>query len=175
MEQRDGNCHKMSSQPPCATSKRPLKPAPATHAAHSLWLPGGAWQVTGCVTQIGLADFGRTLRVSLPCCSEQGAWNWVVVNCCDGCRKMSQRAENGGLDPSWLNLAFLGRPDSQFRGPQNPSKQIFWDLWTENRGAPKTPNSTTTDPTPHSRPSECRDVIPFRRSPFGFRRMSSNP
>ena len=30
----------------------------------------------------------------------------------------------------------------------------FWDLWTENRGAPKTPNSTTTDLTPHLRPSE---------------------
>ena len=30
-----------------------------------------------------------------------------------------QRAENGGLDPSWLNLAFLGRPDFQSRGPKN--------------------------------------------------------
>ena len=29
-----------------------------------------------------------------------------------------RRAENGGLDPSWLNLAFLGRPDFQSRGPQ---------------------------------------------------------
>ena len=48
-----------------------------------------------------------------------------------------QRAANRGSDPSWLNLAFLGRPD-----------------WTENRGAPKTPNSTTTDLTPHLRPSD---------------------
>ena len=31
---------------------------------------------------------------------------------------VSQRAENGGLDPSWLNLAFLGRPDFQSRGPK---------------------------------------------------------
>ena len=61
-----------------------------------------------------------------------------------------QRAENGGLDPSWLNLAFLGRPDLQSRGP----KLQFLDLWTENRGAPQTPNSTTTAPTPHSRPSD---------------------
>ena len=30
----------------------------------------------------------------------------------------NQRAENGGLDPSWLNLAFLGRPDFQSRGPK---------------------------------------------------------
>ena len=28
----------------------------------------------------------------------------------------------------------------------------FWHLWTENRGAPKTPNSTMTDLTPHLRP-----------------------
>ena len=65
-----------------------------------------------------------------------------------------QRAENGGLDPSWLNLAFLGHPDSQSRGPKILVLKGFGDLWTENRGAPKTPNSTTTDPTPHSRPSD---------------------
>ena len=60
-----------------------------------------------------------------------------------------QRAENGGLD-----LAFLGGPDFQSRGPQIPIFKGFWDLWTQNRGAPKTPNPTTTDPTPHLRPSE---------------------
>ena len=27
-----------------------------------------------------------------------------------------QRAENGGLDPSWLGFAFLGRPDFPSRG-----------------------------------------------------------
>ena len=30
----------------------------------------------------------------------------------------------------------------------------FGDLWTENRGAPKTPNSTTTDLAPHLRPKD---------------------
>ena len=65
-----------------------------------------------------------------------------------------QRAANGGSDPSWLNLAFVGRPDVQSRGPQIPIFKGFWDLWTENRGAPKTPNSTTTDLTPHLRPSD---------------------
>ena len=35
-----------------------------------------------------------------------------------------------------------------------PKKEVVWDLWTENRGAPKTRNSTTTNLTPHSRPSE---------------------
>ena len=29
-----------------------------------------------------------------------------------------QRAEKGGLDPSWLSLAFLGRPDFQSGGPK---------------------------------------------------------
>ena len=65
-------------------------------------------------------------------------------------------AANGGSDPSWLNLALLGRPDFQSRGPQIPIFKGFWDLWTENRGAPKTPNSTTTDLTPHLRHSEFR-------------------
>ena len=61
-----------------------------------------------------------------------------------------QRAENGGLDPSWLNFAFLGSPDFQSRGPKKTYFKGFWGLWTENRGAPKTRKSTTTDPTPHS-------------------------
>ena len=48
----------------------------------------------------------------------------------------------------------MGRPNFQSRGPQTPIFKGFWDLWTENRGAPKTPNSATTDLTPHLRPSE---------------------
>ena len=57
-------------------------------------------------------------------------------------------------DPSWFIFAFLGCPDFPSGEPKNPSKQAFGDLGTENRGAPKTRKSTTTDPTPHSRPSE---------------------
>ena len=41
----------------------------------------------------------------------------------------------------------LGRPDFPSRGPQIPIFKGFGDLWTEHRGAPKTPNSTTTDLT----------------------------
>ena len=48
-----------------------------------------------------------------------------------------QRAANGGSDPSWLNLAFLGRPTFPSRGPQIPIFNGFWDLWTEKWGAPK--------------------------------------
>ena len=68
-------------------------------------------------------------------------------------RWICQRAANGVFDPSWLDLAFLDRPDFQSRGPKIPVFKGFWNLWTENRGAPKTPNPTTTDPTPHLRPS----------------------
>ena len=67
---------------------------------------------------------------------------------------LGQRAENGGLDPSWLYLAFLGRPRFSVQRSQDASFEWFGDLWTENREAPKTPNPTTTDPTPHSRPSD---------------------
>ena len=75
------------------------------------------------------------------------------------------RAANGGSDPSWLNLAFLGRPNFQSRGPQFSVQRSpntykgFRDLWTENRGAPKTPNATTTDLTPHLRPSEFSEML----------------
>ena len=55
--------------------------------------------------------------------------------------EIPQRAETDGLDP----------------GARKPFK-IFWDLWTENRGAPKTRNPTTTDPTPPSRPSEFLNI-----------------
>ena len=34
------------------------------------------------------------------------------------CFLFIQRAANGGLDALWLDLAFLGRPDFQSRGPQ---------------------------------------------------------
>ena len=86
-----------------------------------------------------------------------------------------QRAVNGGLDPSWLDLAFLGRPDFQS---------------TENWGAPKTPNPTMTDPTPHSRPSDLSPCnfatthltasilnfyLPLTSRPMKWRTLSQRP
>ena len=44
---------------------------------------------------------------------------------------LKQRAENGGLDPFRLDLAFLG-PIFHPEDPQ-PLKYAFWSLWTENR------------------------------------------
>ena len=40
-------------------------------AAHSLYLPGGVWQVWWSVRKIGRADFRGALRMGLPCCSKQ--------------------------------------------------------------------------------------------------------
>ena len=66
---------------------------------------------------------------------------------------VSQRAENGGLDPSWLDFAFLGPPYFQSRGPQI---LIVKGLGTLNgkSGRPRNAKPTTTDPTPYSWPSE---------------------
>ena len=55
-----------------------------------------------------------------------------------------------------VEFGIFGAPDFQSKGPQIPIFKGFWGLWTENRGAPKAPNSTTTDLTPHLRPSALR-------------------
>ena len=60
----------------------------------------------------------------------------------------NQRAANGGLDPSWLGLRFLGHPDFQSRGPQIPIFKGFGDLWTENRCAPKNAKSNHNGSNP---------------------------
>ena len=36
----------------------------------------------------------------------------------DVSKPLNQRAANGGSDPSLLNLAFLGRPNSPSKGPK---------------------------------------------------------
>ena len=68
----------------------------------------------------------------------------------------------------WRSWA-ISATSSYFRGPRmggwirrgwiwrfsvQRSQTTHFNLWTENRGAPKTPNPTTTDPTPHSQPSD---------------------
>ena len=53
-------CRKLSSTPLCAQCQGALKPASslrATHATHSLSLPGGVRQAHGGVQKIGRADF----------------------------------------------------------------------------------------------------------------------
>ena len=54
-----------------------------------------------------------------------------------------------------VEFGVFGKPRfSVQRSPKHPILKGFWDLWTVNRGSPKTPNSTTTDLTPHLRPSD---------------------
>ena len=83
-----------------------------------------------------------------------------------------QRAENGALDPWSLSLRLWGAPIFSPEGP-NP---LFWrvserfeaKIW----GAPNA-GPTTTDPTPHFRPSQTnakqrkiKELHPLLRTPF---------
>ena len=47
-----------------------------------------------------------------------------------------------------VEFGVFGAPRFSVQRSQDPLKKVFGDLWTENWGAPKTPNSTTTDLTP---------------------------
>ena len=53
-----------------------------------------------------------------------------------------------------VEFGVFGAPRFSVQKSQSPLEIGIWDLWTENRGAPKTPNPTMTDLTPHLRPSE---------------------
>ena len=66
----------------------------------------------------------------------------------------------GWIRRGWISR-FLGAP---IFSPevQNTHFKGFGDLWTENRGAPKTRNPTTTDPTRHLRLSDCPLVSQFQ-------------
>ena len=77
MEQKDGNCHKMSQilfDSALRTARRREKAGKlAKPAVHSLGLPGGVWQARWGVSKVGRADFGSALRMCLPSRSEQRA------------------------------------------------------------------------------------------------------
>ena len=59
-----------------------------------------------------------------------------------------------GVGSVVVEFGVFGAPLFSVQRSQSTRFKGFWDLWTENWGAPKTPNSTMTDPTPHSRPSD---------------------
>ena len=104
------------------------------------------------VVEVGLAVLlpaaaGVVVVVVLLMSAEAGAAADVVTS-------RIRRAENGGLDPSWLSFAFLGCPDFQSRGPKILILKGFGASGQKIGAPPKTRKSTTTDPTPHSRPSE---------------------
>ena len=57
-----------------------------------------------------------------------------------------------------VGFGVFGVPRFSVQRSPTPIFKEFSGFWTENRGAPKTPNSTTTDLTPHLWPSDfcCR-------------------
>ena len=64
-----------------------------------------------------------------------------------------QRAENGALDPWSLNLRFWGAPIFSPEDPKPLNSRVSERFGANIWGAPNA-DPTTTDPTPHSRPSE---------------------
>ena len=85
----------------------------------------GSWQ--GFIVDISMKEDEAQIRVREP---RMGGWSVVV------------------------EFHVFGAPRFSVKRSQNTSFKGFWRLWTENRGAPKTRESTTTDPTPHSRLSD---------------------
>ena len=75
-----------------------------------------------------------------------------------------QRAENGALDPWSLDLR-LGRPRFLPQIALKPFKIRILGPLDWKSGRPKNADSTTTDPTPHSRPSDSKN--PSRRGVNG--------
>ena len=54
-----------------------------------------------------------------------------------------------GVGSVVVDFGVFGAPRFSVERSQNMCFKGFWNLWKENRGAPKTPNSTTMDQTPH--------------------------
>ena len=70
------------------------------------------------------------------------------------CSSIFRGPQNGGLDPSWLDLAFLGSPDFPSRAPQIPNfKGVVWTSG-QKIGAPKKRQIQHDGPNPHSWPSD---------------------
>ena len=69
-------------------------------------------------------------------------------------RSMTSEGRKWGVRSVVVEFGVFGAPQFSVHKSQNPLKEVFGDLWTENWGAPKTPNPTTTDLTPHLRPSD---------------------
>ena len=67
---------------------------------------------------------------------------------------INQRAANGGVRSVVVEFGIFGAPRFSIQRSQNPLKVGIWGPLDGKRGTPKTPNSTTTDLTPHLRPSE---------------------
>ena len=78
-----------------------------------------------------------------------------------------QRAENGALDPSRLDPRFWGAPIFSPEAPKPLFLRVLEKLW----GAPNA-DPTTTDPTPHSRPSKFEGFRAIKRGRVPATRFS---
>ena len=108
---------------------------------------------------------------------------------CWGCSHEGKRGEEirGQRMGSWIRRGWIcgfGARRSSVLGSQNTYFRRVSDFWTENQGAQKTPNPTTTDPTPHSRHTEDSVLLraDFREgdedsnfSVFRVRRFTESP
>ena len=65
-------------------------------------------------------------------------------------RRLAFKSEGRKWGVRTVVVAFgvFGAPRFSVQRSPNTYLKGFWDLWTENRGAPKTPNATTTDLNP---------------------------
>ena len=92
--------------------------------------------------------FHATFHETFCSCKCPISWHFSL------CRRLfltcwfSRRAENGQLDPSCLNFAFLGRPDVQSRGPKMLILKGFGASGRKIGAPQKAQKPTTTDPTP---------------------------
>ena len=89
-----------------------------------------------------------------------------------GQRSESSEGQKWGVGSVVVEFGVFGAPRFSVQRSQNACFKGFGDHWTENRGAPKTPNSTTTDPTPHSRPSEKRENCDCDRKAIGHQKTA---
>ena len=80
--------------------------------------------------------------------------------------RIQSEGREWGVGSVVLDFRVFGAPQFSVQSPQNTYFKGFWGLWTENRGAPKTRKSSTTDPTPHPRPSDPNPYPPVTVPPL---------
>ena len=76
------------------------------------------------------------------------------ANLGDSRESIRSEGRKWGVRSVVVGFGVFGAPRFSVQRSETPIFKGFGDLWTENRGAPKTPNSTATDLTPHLRPSD---------------------
>ena len=79
-------------------------------------------------------------------------------------RSSKSEGREWGVGSVVVGFGVFGAPRFSVQRPKNACFKGFWYLWTENRGAPKMPNPTATDPTPHSHDSRPSDFLRGNRN-----------